>query len=336
MILSVMHAMKQAVGEHTALYGLICGPMTLASHLRGTEIFMDSFDRPEYLHELLAYATRVAIRMAELYVEAGMDVIAVVDPLVSQVSPRHFKRFLSADFTRVFDHIRSLGAFSAFFVCGDATKNLDGMCQTGPDCISIDENIQMGPAKAITDRYNITIAGNIPLTTRMLFGTQQDTMKYVVDLLEALPHHNLIISPGCDMPYDVPIENTIGAMQAVREPENTRLLLQNYHIVEVDIPVELPDYDRLPRPLIEVFTIDSETCAACGYMVRAAQHAADELQGSVEVVEYKMTRPENVARMKKLGIQNLPCIFVNGQLKFSSIIPSQRDLIEEIGKAGRD
>ena len=61
------------------------------------------------------------------------------------------------------------------------------MCQTGPDSISIDENIDLAGAKEITDRYNITIGGNIPLTTPMLLGNQQDNMKFVVDLLESLP-----------------------------------------------------------------------------------------------------------------------------------------------------
>ena len=106
MILDAMRQMKRPVGDHTALYGLICGPMTLASHLRGTEIFMDMFDHPDYLNALLAYSRDVALRMAELYLEAGMDVIAVVDPLVSQVSPRHFKQFLLEPFTPVFDAIR--------------------------------------------------------------------------------------------------------------------------------------------------------------------------------------------------------------------------------------
>ena len=32
MIREAMGEMKRAVGEHTALYGLVCGPMTLASH----------------------------------------------------------------------------------------------------------------------------------------------------------------------------------------------------------------------------------------------------------------------------------------------------------------
>ncbi len=41
MILDVMRKVKAEVGEATALYGLICGPFTLASHLRGNELFMD-------------------------------------------------------------------------------------------------------------------------------------------------------------------------------------------------------------------------------------------------------------------------------------------------------
>src|SRR5512145_1015751 len=60
--LETMRAMKRQVGERTALYGLICGPMTLASHLRGTEIFMDTFDNPDFLYALIAYCCDVNLR----------------------------------------------------------------------------------------------------------------------------------------------------------------------------------------------------------------------------------------------------------------------------------
>lgn len=80
LVLDAMRAMKKEVGGHTALYGLVTGPFTLASHLRGTEIFMDMFDRPDYLRELMAFCRQAAERVAEFYLEAGMDVIAVVDP----------------------------------------------------------------------------------------------------------------------------------------------------------------------------------------------------------------------------------------------------------------
>ena len=336
LVLHAMREMKAQVGDRTALYGLVTGPFTLASHLRGTEIFMDMFDRKDYLAELIAFCSQTVMRISEFFIEAGMDIIAVVDPLVSQISPKHFSSFLSGDFRNIFQFIRNMETFSAFFVCGDATKNIDVMCQTEPDCIAVDENIELVAAKSITDRYNITMEGNIPLTTCMLLGTQQDNMKYVLDLMDALAPsgkvpQNLIISPGCDMPYDVPVENVVGTMQAIREPETARLMVAGYTAEELDLEsVELPDYDHLEKPLMEVFTLDSATCPACGYMLNAAVRAFEEMKGRVDMVEYKITEPENIARMRKIGVKNLPSILINGEVKFSSIIPSNRELVEEI------
>lgn len=332
LVIDVMKRMKQAVGQDTALYGLVTGPFTLASHLRGTDIFMDTFDHPEFLDELMAYTTKVALAVADYYIDAGMDVIALVDPVVSQVSPRMFKKYLSVSFTTIFDHIRERGVFSSFFVCGDATKNIRVMCETGPDCISIDENIDMVSAKAVTDEYNVAIAGNIPLASVMLLGTQQDSMKYVVDLLAKVNHHNFIVSPGCDMPYDTPVENTIGAMQAVREPEAIRQLVANYTASFDDIEVDIPDYAHLERPLVEVFTIDSATCAACGYMMAAAKQVVDGMGGKVDLVERNSMSRDGLARLKKMGLNHLPEIFINGKLAYSSNIPSAGELRAELEK----
>jgi uroporphyrinogen decarboxylase len=333
-VLEVMRRMKTAVGERTALYGLVCGPLTLASHLRGTEIFMDMMLRVDQVHELIAYTSAVCKRMADLYLDAGMDVIAVVDPLVSQIGPKHFAQFMHEPMAQVFAHIRERGAFSSFFVCGDATKNIEGLCKTGPDSIGIDENIDIAAAKAITDRYHVTIGGNIPLTTVMLLGTQQDNMKFVVELLAKLSHHNFILAPGCDMPYDIPIENVIGVVEAVRDPERAAQMLKDYAAPDLfDIDVPLPDYERLERPLIEVFTLDSDTCAACTYMFGAALRAAQQFGTKVDIVEYKFTERENIARCKKMGVKNLPSIYINGELKYSSIIPSHDELLAAIEQA---
>ncbi len=334
MILDVMRRMKKEVGSTTALYGLVCGPFTLASHLRGNDIFMDMFDDEEYVAKLLAYCVAAAKTMSEYYIEAGMDIIAVVDPLVSQISSAHFEQFLTGPYREIFSFIEAKGAFSSFFVCGDATRNIEVMCQTHPDSISIDENVDIVAAKAITDKYNITIGGNIPLTTVMLHGTQQDNMKYVVDMLDRIENKkNLIVAPGCDMPYAVPVENTIGVAQAVLHTEETRSMVENYVAADDGIDVELPDYEHLARPLVEVFTLDSATCAACTYMMGAAQKGKDHFGNRIDLVEYKFTEKENIARCKKMGVKNLPSIYINGKLKFSSIIPSREELEAAIQEA---
>lgn len=332
MVLDVMRRVKKEIGNETALYGLICGPLTLASHLRGSEFFMDMYDEPEYVEALMNYCADVNIKMAEMYIDAGMDVIAVVDPLVSQVSPSHFDEMLSGAFIRVFDYIRSRGVLSSFFVCGNATSQIEVMCKTHPDSVSVDENVDLAEAKKVTDSFNIAIGGNIPLTTTMLFGNQKDNMKFVVELLDKITHNNLIVSPGCDMPYNIPPENTIAAIQAIKHIDLARTMVAGYEAVDDTLDVELPNYANLEKPLIEVFTLDAATCAACTYMLAAAMLAKDEFGSAVDIVEYKYTVKADIARTKKMGVQKLPSIYINGELKWSSIIPSRQQLFDEVKK----
>ena len=333
MILRTMARMKQSVGETTALYGLVCGPFTLASHLRGTEIFMDMFDEPEYVEELIDFCADFILAEAKLYVEAGMDVVAVVDPLVSQISSDHFEEFLTKPYTKIFSAIRDMKAYSSFFVCGDATRNIECMCLTGPDSISVDENIKISDIRPITEKYNVAVGGNIPLTTVMLHGSQQDNMKYVVELIESVENncHNFIVSPGCDMPYAVPVENTIGAAQAVIEFEQTKEMVKNYEATDYSkVDVKLPDYAHLDKPLLEVCTLDSSSCAACAYMMGVANDAKAKYGDRIDVVEYKFTVKENIARFLKMGVKQLPSMYLNGELKYSSIIPGLDELSKDI------
>ena len=81
----------------------------------------------------------------------------------------------------------------------------------------------------------------------MLLGSQQDNMKFVVDLLASVgffdenhpqktQQKNFILSPGCDMPYDTPPENVAGVLQAVRDPAGTRRMLASYEAHGFDLP----------------------------------------------------------------------------------------------------
>jgi len=331
-ILEAMQMYKALVGEKTALFGLLCGPLTLASHLRGMAFYLDLITNPQYCHQLIEYCTEVAHQIADYYIEAGMDVIAIVDPVVSQVSPKTFQEFLLQPFKSFFAYIRQKKVFSSFFVCGDATKNLEIMTHTYPDSIFVDENINMKTAQDIFQPKGILLGGNIPLTTIMLFGTQQDNMQYVIDLIDNVGSNNLIIATGCDMPYDTPPENVIGVIQATKEPTLIKESLLNYQSTEPNIDIILPDYSNLLKPLIEVFTIDSDVCAACGYMLNAAKEIKAYFKDKIDLIEYKYTNKENIVRGKKLHLKHLPVILINGKVIYSSLIPSKPEFVQEIEK----
>lgn len=330
MILDVMRQSGELFND-IALYGLICGPLTLASHLRGTDIFIDMYEDPEYVKELLFYCLKINKALSSMYIDASMDVIAVVDPLVSQISSDHFTEFLHEPFTQLFSYIKEKGAYSSFFVCGDATKSIEAMCKTNPDSISIDENVNIAHAKEITDKYNVVIGGNIQLTVTMLHGSQQENMQAVLDIVDSCTENNLILSPGCDMPYDTPIENTIAISQTIHNMQATREYLTTYQQPKsIDTNVEIPDYKNLDKPLIEVFTLDSSTCAACSYMMHVVNQLHHDYPDVFDMKEYKYTKVENIARIKKMGVKNLPSIYINGEVAYSSIIPSTNELLSKI------
>ena len=65
-------------------------------------------------------------------------------------------------------------------------------------------------------------------------------MKFTVDLLDSVPvKKNFIIAPGCDMPYDVPVENCIGVAQAAIETDAVREMVKNFKTVS-DADYEVP------------------------------------------------------------------------------------------------
>ena len=54
------------------------------------------------------------------------------------------------------------------------------------------------------------------------------------------------------MPYNVPMENTIACVQAVKHTDEVREMVKNYEAVDTLGDVELPDYENLDKPFIEV------------------------------------------------------------------------------------
>ncbi len=329
LIMDVMKRFKAAKPD-IAMYGLVCGPFTLASHLRGTGIFMDMYDNEDAVKELVNYCGEIALQLSEFFMEAGCDIIAAVDPLVSQISPEMFETFLHEPYSKLFASIEKTGVPSSFFVCGDATKNIEPMCLTKPSCIAIDENVNIVEAKKITDKHNITMSGNMQLTITMLLGTQQDNQKAALELMDTLGKKNFILAPGCDVPFDAPSANIVGIGQAVHNSEAVRKAIENYVSTDTLPDIEIPDFKANKHVTVEVITIDSQTCAACGYMLAAANDAAKGFGADVQVVERSIMLKETLAYITKIGLANLPSLVIDGEIRHISLIPPVVKLAEEL------
>ena len=68
---------------------------------------MKMFDGADDVHKLLAFCKDVCIATSGYYIDAGCDIVAVVDPMTSQIGPDQFTQFVTPYATEVFEFIRS-------------------------------------------------------------------------------------------------------------------------------------------------------------------------------------------------------------------------------------
>ena len=334
LVLSAMERLNNKFGKEVALYGLVTGPFTLALHLFGSNIFMQMYDNPDYVLQVIEFCKKVAQRTAKWYIESGMDVIAVVDPMTSQISPQDFAKFVAPASTQIFEFIEENGAYSSFFVCGDAKQNIEEMCKCNPTNISFDENIPIEYVKNIAQNYDISCGGNLKLTTVLLMGSTEKCKKHTLECMEEGGERGYIVAPGCDLPYAVPPEN-LQAVSEVVHNKDTYDLLNDFQglAAEEEIEIELPNYKEDSKVYVEVFTLDSKACAPCKYMVNSVYDSiSKKLKDKVIFNEYKIKDETAVARMKKLGVESIPSIVIDGEAKHEST-PSKQELQEEIFKA---
>jgi len=330
----VMDATRRLRARHPdlALYGLIAGPFTLALHLLGTDIFMKLFEEPEYVSKLFLFCEKVAKRMADYYIEAGCDVIAVVDPMTSQIDPVTFETFVSPPMTKIFRHIREKGALSSFFVCGHAQQNIEVMCGCKPDNISIDENIPLDYVKDIALRHNISFGGNLQLTVVLLMGTTEDAAFNALDCIELGGERGFILAPGCDLPMATPPENLIAVTKLVKDPYEQQIVRAMTRKSDSLKLLNMKDYGQSDKVIVDIITLDSESCAPCQYMVEAVKKIAPHFEGIVEWREHAIKQMDGVTFMASLMVKNIPTICIDGKISFVSQIPPKTELIAAIQK----
>lgn len=332
LVMDAVDRFKAEFGEQIGLYGLITGPFTLATHLRGNEIFLDMFDDEGGIEKLMQFCAEVGKRAADAYIDRGCDVIAVVDPMTSQISPEHFEQFVTPSVNAVFDHVRQRGAMSSIFVCGDATRNLDKLCQSRADNVSIDENIPLEHVRDLARANGKSFGGNLKLTLVLLMGDEDDAKLDAIRCIDVGEHSGFVLAPGCDLPYATPPANLQAVAEMVHD-EYQRKVARTTITAKTGADIEgvdLPDYGRGPQVYVDVITLDSASCAPCQYMVGAAREAAKRTAADVIIHEHKITTREGVGAMMKLGVEHIPTICIDGQVAFSSIIPDANALVKSI------
>lgn len=83
---------------------------------------------------------------------------------------------------------------------------------------------------------------------------------------------------------------------------------------------------------IDVLTLDSVQCAACGYMMESIAAMPKEIQEIIEYKEWSIKNKDGIGKFLELKGKVLPTICIEKDLVFESIIPQYEELIDEMAK----
>ena len=81
---------------------------------------------------------------------------------------------------------------------------------------------------------------------------------------------------------------------------------------------------------IDVLTLDSVQCAACGYMMESIAALPGDVQDMIEYTEWSIKNKDGIGKFLELKGRVLPTICIERDLVFESIIPQYEELIDEM------
>ena len=185
------------------------GPFSLASMLLGIEEFLLALGNPANgprLHRLLAFCEEVVFRYAVAQMEQGAHITSIGESLSGPdvCSPKTYKEYEWGYARSLTERLRARDIPLAYHICGNATRIVPDMVETGAAVLELDYKCDLARIKAAT-QGRATILGVIDPSEVLARGTPAIVADKTRETLEVLaPGGGLILGPGCALPPKTP------------------------------------------------------------------------------------------------------------------------------------
>jgi uroporphyrinogen decarboxylase len=209
--------MKEELPEKVLRGAYVTGPYTLAGLIVGAEnAAMQTATEAEDLHALISVCRDKIMDYTQALIEAGAQLIALLDPSAMMLGPDMFREFAVAYAKPVVDLCHRHEVAFILHVCGDTEHLLKEMNASGADALSLDADVDFPKAAEVLDEDRVLI-GNLCPTGTIMSDPPEAVEKELSTLKNAMRHvPNYIVSTGCDLPLEVPEENVTAFMKAAR------------------------------------------------------------------------------------------------------------------------
>lgn len=195
----------------------VIGPFSMAGELMGVNnIALEVVLNPGLVKTILGFCTDIIKEYTLGLFEAGADTVAILEPTAVILSPAHYKEFSLKPVKKLTESIKQ---DIILHICGDTTHLIEDMNDSGAFALSLDSDVSLKEVKNhISD--DIAIIGNLDPTNIFLQGSKY-TVRKATNILkkEMKDRSNFIISSGCDLPLETPLENIEVFMETSRIKE---------------------------------------------------------------------------------------------------------------------
>jgi len=126
------------------------------------------------------------------------------------LGPKEFGRFSGNYVHHIMESYKYSNVETIYHVCGNTMHLINEMTSIGVSGISLDSpetGVDMVKAAKMVPG-NIVLIGNVNPTKILADGTVEEVKEATTELLENMrPYPNFILSTGCDLPPETPLEN---------------------------------------------------------------------------------------------------------------------------------
>ncbi|PKL38205.1 MAG: methylcobamide--CoM methyltransferase [Spirochaetae bacterium HGW-Spirochaetae-1] len=190
------------------VFGGIIGPMSLAGRLMDmTEIMVQMITEPETVHRVLDKCTRFLVEYGKAYKNKEVNGLIIAEPAAGLLSPEMCTEFSSEYVKNIVDALQDENFMIILHNCGNTEKLVPSLLSTGAMGYHFGNVVDMADIMPQIPDTSIAF-GNIEPAGGFRNGTTELMRTRVNDLLEKTAgYRNFVLSSGCDVPPQTPIEN---------------------------------------------------------------------------------------------------------------------------------
>ncbi|MBN8527105.1 MAG: uroporphyrinogen decarboxylase family protein [Planctomycetes bacterium] len=201
-------------GDPFVIAGCI-GPFTLAGRLFGVSESLEfAMNEPEAMEALIEKATTFLISYVSAFKDAGAKALFMAEPTAGLLSPKMLGRFSSPYVKRIIEATED-GSFGIILHnCGAKIAHIPSILASGATALHFGQPMDL-PAAARAVPAGTVVCGNLDPSGVFVGLDQAAIAQRTIELERRLDGlRNVVMSSGCDIPPNAPVENLVAYMRA--------------------------------------------------------------------------------------------------------------------------